>query len=234
VRFRIGSTLKTKLLERSKVADDTLEVSFERPVGFSFKAGQYIQVGLTELLHSDRRGRSRVFSIASSPTDESKLSIAFRETGSGYKRTLDELPIGSPVMIQGPHGFYALPASSSRPIVLVAGGIGITPYLSMLRCALAREGGPDARITLLYANRSKAGAAYLQELENMARRHEHISVRKRFGLIDDAFLRQHVKNVNGHVWHIAGPPAMVDSVRNLLFLQGVDIRRVCYEEFIGY
>lgn len=232
MRLRIGSTFETTLIERRKVAENTLEVSFERPEGFSFRAGQYIQVGLPRLLHRDRKGASRVFSVASSPTTEGRISVAFRETGSGYKRTLGELPVGSPVMLQGPHGFCTLPSRPSRPIVLVAGGIGITPHLSMLRHAA--EGSANAHITLLYANRSEASAAYLRELERLARRHEHISVKRTFGLIDGAFLRQHIKDPNGHIWHIAGPPPMVDSVRNLLFPRGIDLRPVCYEEFIGY
>lgn len=234
MRLRLRRVFKTVLLERRQVADRTLEVSFERPERFTFQAGQYIQLRLSKLLHPDRKGSSRVFSIASSPLDEKKVSIAYRETGSGFKRTLRELAIGSEAMIEGPHGFYTLAGVPSRAVALVAGGIGITPFMSMLRFATESDEEAPARVTLLYANWSPKGAAYLEELEDMERRNARLTLRKKFGIIDADFVRKNVKDVNGCIWHVAGPPIMVDSIRSVLHVLGVDSNSVYFEDFIGY
>jgi ferredoxin-NADP reductase len=223
---------ETTIIDRKQVAANTVEVSFQRPAGFSFRAGQYIQVGVPALLHSDPKGASRVMSIASSPLDEDKISVAFRDTGSGFKRTLKELSLDSPVIIEGQHGYFTVPEHSPRPVVFVAGGIGITPYLSMARYAMTK--GLEFPMTLLYANRNKKRAAYLEELQDLARHHKNFSLKSLFGVIDEQFIRQHVKDAEGCVWHIAGPPAMVWAVRHHLFHMGAPEVNVCFEEFVGY
>lgn len=223
----------TALTGRRQVADDTVEVSFARPEAFTFHAGQYVQVRVPKLLHRDSRGGSRVFSVTSSPLDESTISIAYRETGSGFKRTLAELATGAEVKIEGPHGFATLPRDSGRPVVLVAGGIGITPFMSMLRLCRDDPGATPRRITLLYANRSPRTAAYLDELRDLGRVRTQLTVRTHFGLVDESFLRKDVTQTDA-TWYVAGPPIMVDAVRGTLHVLGVQTDRVHTEEFVGY
>lgn len=220
------------LAERKQVAQNTVEVSFQRPEGFTFEAGQYIQVGLPKLLHRDRKGRSRVFSIASSPQDDTQVSIAYRETGSGFKQTMRDLDIGAEVQIEGPHGFYTLPHDPSRSVNLVAGGIGITPFMSMVRATRSSD-HPSPRMALLYVNWSPKTAAYLDELKDSERGDPRLTVGTHFGVIDEAFIRTHVKNLH-RTWYIAGPPIMGDAVRSALHVLGVDADQVHFEEFIGY
>ncbi len=223
---------QTIITERAQVAEKTLEVSFERPGNFHFKAGQYIQLGVPKLLYPDNKGASRVLSIATSPLDDSNIAVAFRDTGSGFKRTLKEVSMGSQITIEGPHGFFTLPENPHRPIVFIAGGIGITPYLSMVRFAVdSKYGFP---VTLLYSNRSKESAPYLKELQNISSGSEFFTLKSRFGKIDERFIRENVNNIIDSVWYVSGPPAMVDFVRNTLFLLGVDGGKVFFEEFAGY
>lgn len=223
---------QTTIIGCRKIAENTIEASFKRPKNFSFKAGQYMQLGVLKLLYSDIKGESRLFSIASSPLDREKISVAFRDTGSGFKRTIKELPENALVNIEGPHGFFTLPQKSTEPLVFIAGGIGITPYLSMIR--LADEKHSAIPMILLCANRNKESAAYLEELQMIANRNKFFNLKNKFGLIDEPFIRQNVKNMRNCKWHIAGPPAMVDYVRNILVLLGIDIGLIYYEEFIGY
>ena len=222
----------TTVTGRKQVAEDTVEVSFKRPEDFSFKAGQYIQVCVPELLYPDAKGGSRVFSISSSPLDKNKISIVFRDTGSGFKRTLVELPADTRVKIEGPHGFLTLPENPLLPLVFVAGGIGVAPYLSMIRFAAASSYGFP--MMLLYANHNKERAAYLNELQRLASQSKCFSLRSKFGRIDDQFILHNVKDVRQCTWYLAGPPAMVDYTRNLLSLLGADNGQVHYEEFTGY
>lgn len=232
-RLRRRRVFTTALRERRPVAEETLEVSFERPAGFTFEAGQYVQVRLPKLLCRDPKGPSRVFSITSSPLDDERVSIAYRDTGSGFKQTLRELPIGEKVMIEGPHGFNTLPRDASRPVVFVAGGIGITPFLSMLRFADQTDRAVP-RVTLLYANRNRKSAAYLEEVDELARRSARLTLRNHFGIVDEATIRRSVGDLAAPRWHIAGPPAMVDAVRGTLHSMGVDPPDVHFEEFVGY
>lgn len=223
---------ETTLISKKRVAKDTIEVSFARPDGFEFRAGQYIQLGVSHLLYPDPAGRSRVMSIASSPHSQDEICIAFRDTGSGYKETLKHLRIGASAIIEGPYGFFTLSDRPAYPMVFIAGGIGVTPYLSILQYAAAVK--LNVPITLLYANSSDEHAAYLKELLELARHNRVLNIKHTFSRIDEQFLMQNVSDPYDSIWYVSGPPAMVASMRNLLFRLGVDEDRICFEEFTGY
>ena len=228
----MGRIHTATVLARTRIAEDALEVSFSRPPSFSFAAGQYIQVRLPGLVHADPRGDSRVFSIASSPNDRERISIAFRRSASGFKRSLEQLPLGGGVLLEGAHGFFALRRAPRRPLVLVAGGIGITPHLSMIR--FASEERFDVPVALLYLNRSERSAVYLDELTALAHRSGSFSMRSTFTAVDAQDIRRTADEFPAAVWHLAGPAGLVDRVRSLLLLCGVDELSVCTEEFVGY
>jgi ferredoxin-NADP reductase len=219
---------------RTKIAENTWEVSFKYPLNFSFQAGQYIQVEVPQLLYPDSKGSSRLFSIASSPIDQKKVSIAFRDTGSGFKRSLKELPLGSPINIEGPHGFITLPQNSIYPLVLIAGGIGITPYMSMIRYYSERSF--TFPITLLYANRNKESAAYLSELQDLANRNKNFILKPKFGRIDEQFILQNTKKtgIEKYLWYVVGPPLMVEDIKNRLIIMGINPLRILEESYTGY
>jgi ferredoxin-NADP reductase len=147
-----------------EVAKDTYEVMFARPEGFVFRSGQYTQVKIPRLTHHDPKGSSRQFSIASSPQNSSEISVAFRNSFSGFKRTLLELPVGSPVILEQGAGIFVIPLLPTAPLVFVAGGIGITPFLSYIR-TLSPETRLSALILLLYYNTEKKTAAFLDEIK---------------------------------------------------------------------
>jgi len=227
--------LKTNssILERREVAEKTQELSFKRPADYKFETGQYAQVIIPELLHPDQRGASRLFSIASSPTNKERITIAFRDSGSGYKRTLIEAPIGWRVIVNGPFGKdFALPKDAGQPVVFIAGGIGITPFLAMSHFAAEKK--LSLPILLLYANRDKKSAAYLKELDEIAKLNPNFTLKNKFSLIDKSFIEQSVKDVLNALWYIAGPPAMVEESKSILFKLGVDKERIHTERFSGY
>lgn len=87
--------MRLTIIEKKELIEGVWEVSFDRRnKNFSFIAGQYIRLVLTKLDYEDSLGLARLFSIASSPNDKEKISIIFRVSGSGFKKTLLHTPIG--------------------------------------------------------------------------------------------------------------------------------------------
>lgn len=223
---------ETQIVNRKEVAQDTLEVSFVRPAGFDFKAGQYVQIELPIVLRKDAGGTSRVFSIVSSPDDRKKLTVAFRTSDRGFKRAIALAAIGTVVRVQGPYGFFTLDREMETPLVLIAGGIGITPCLSMIRFAYAEK--MSTPITLVYANRDRKRAAYLSELEKLEKGLKFFTLRAMFKPIDQTILHEIVVHHPCASWLIAGPPTFVEMVRNGLQIEGVNEHTIFFEEFQGY
>src|SRR3989338_7946385 len=98
------------IIYREKVAEDTFEIRFglKEDEIFDFRAGQHIDVAIDKLLHGDSRGSVRTFSLLSSPQNKEFIAIAFRDSGSGFKKTLLEMDLETPVAIEGPFGNFTL------------------------------------------------------------------------------------------------------------------------------
>ena len=137
---------------------------FEKPNGFVYKAGQYIDLSLTGSQHESANGLTHTFSIASSPFDKN-LMVTTRMRNTVFKQALSILPIGSPARIEGPMGSFSLHKSTATPAVFLAGGIGIAPFLSMLSYATGE--GLRHSIVLFYANRYLKDAAFMDSLWNL-------------------------------------------------------------------
>ncbi len=224
--------MKLPIVKQKLVAKGTVEVSFGLKEKFEFLAGQYVRISVPKLLYEDSKGTYRLFSIVSSPNDKKKLSIAFRDSGSGFKKTLMELRIGSLVNVEGPFGHFTLPKDTSDPLVFIAGGIGITPFISMIR--FINENKLSYKVTLLYSNKSPETAAYLKELTRMSNKNKNFSVINKFGRIDSEFITENVSDLKKPKWYIVGPPNMVSDMRNLLIGLGVEESNIYFEEFTGY
>ncbi len=236
----------TSLIDRFPVADGTMAFAFERPAGFDFVAGQYLTLTLPDPPYEDEKGNGRTFSIASPPEDASRLLIATRMTGSALKRSLAEVPIGAPVVVFGPAGDFTLGPDPAIPTVFIAGGIGITPFRSMLLDAEARR--LPHRITLIYSNRTPEGAAFHAEFVRLAERQASFryvptmtqadqSAQPWTGerrQVDVAFLRAYVGEFATPAIYLAGPPGLVAAVTQTVLDAGAAPSHVRVEEFAGY
>jgi ferredoxin-NADP reductase len=131
-----------------EVAEGTMAFQFEKPSGWTFKAGQYLDMTLLDPQESDAEGNVRSFSIASAPHEET-LMVATRMRGTAFKRVLKTTPIETPVRIEGPSRDLILQNDSTRAAVFLAGGIGITPFRSIVYWA-AKEKLPPACFSLLF------------------------------------------------------------------------------------
>ncbi len=217
---------------KRQVADNAFEVRLSPSGAFDFKAGQHIEVYLENMAHTDPRGSMRIFSIVSTPHKRNdEIAIAFRG-GSGFKRSLLDLPIGSKVAISAPLGHFTLPAKPSSNLICIAGGIGITPFLSMLR--FVTEQNLTHTILLLYANRDHKSAAYLHELEELEKKNERLTVKKIIGRIGSDDLISAMQAMDTVLWYLAGPPAMTHDVQHILTVLGVNPGSIISESFFCY
>jgi ferredoxin-NADP reductase len=239
------SAYQTTLLGRKEVAQGTMVFQFEKPNDFVFKAGQYIDLTISDYPHRPATGLTHTFSIASSPFDE-KLLITTRIRNTVLKQALSMLPIGSAARIEGPMGSFTLHKNTARPAVFFAGGIGIAPFLSMLSYATGQK--LRHSIFLFYVNRYLKDAAFMDSLRNL----ECANPRFRFvptltrvtnnngdwrgktGHISSEMIVTRVGRVAGPIHYIAGPPTMVAATRRTLSEVGVDEDDVRTEEFAGY
>ncbi len=239
---RFASTLKA----RFEVAERTMAFVFDRPGGLDFTAGQYAQLVLPDPPYTDAGGNRRTFSIASGVHDTAALQFATRMTGSAMKRSLAEVALGTPVEILGPGGSFTLHEDASAPAVFIAGGIGITPFRSILLDAVRRR--LPHRITLIYSNRNPEGAAFHEELARLAAACPSIAYIPTMTQADTSrrawsgerryvnadFLRDHVGDLTTPIFYLAGPPGLVEGLTKVVVEAGADPSHVRVEEFVGY
>lgn len=245
-------TFMSRLTERHEVAENTMAFQFEKPAGWTFKPGQFLDITLINPPQTDGEGNTRGFSISSAP-QESTIMVTTRLRDSAFKRVLKELPLQSEVKIEGPFGNLILHNNAARPAVLLAGGIGITPFRSIVVNA-AKERLPH-RIFLFYSNRRPEDAAFLEELQALETQNANYKLiatmteiekstrpwKGEVGMIDYKMLDRHLKVAAspqwysaGPIYYIAGPPQMVRDLQTMLTNAGVDSDDIRIEEFSGY
>jgi len=235
----------TALTARKEVAERTMAFQFEKPSGWTFKAGQFIDITLTDPPETDAEGNTRGFSIASAP-QEDFLMVATRMRDTAFKRSMKTVPLGTKVRVEGPFGNLVLHNNTSRAAVMLAGGIGITPFRSILVRAAKEK--LAHRIFLFFSNRRPEDAPFLDELQALQKENpnfrliatmtqvekSHQPWQGEMGLIHQEMLSKYLKDVENAIYYIAGPAAMVNGLHAVLNSTGVDDDDIRIEEFAGY
>jgi ferredoxin-NADP reductase/Na+-transporting NADH:ubiquinone oxidoreductase subunit NqrB len=235
-------TVRLRLRDASMITPTVRQLTFEatRPVRFS--AGQYVELEVPHA-HPDARGTRREFSIVSAPSDAPTVRIAYRvkegANESSYKRALGRAEPGVDYAATGVWGDFLLPRDPSVPVLLVAAGIGITPFVSQLREVAAR--GEDRDVVLVYVAGSAAEIAFRDELA--ATGAEVIVVsrddpsplppRWRWGRgvrLDADGLQHEVPDLTARHAYISGPPALVADLAPAL----EKARSLTTDAFAGY
>jgi ferredoxin-NADP reductase len=236
--------MKAALKEKTQVAKGTLLVTFDL-LGeeVDFRPGQYFFVTLLDPPYEDEKGPRRHITVVTSPNDKGVLGLCTRLRDSAFKKSLQELPIGAEVEVEPPKGKFVLPEDPSRPLVFVAGGIGITVFWSMLQ--YIQEESLPYRVTLIYSNRNQAETAFLDELQRLEQQNAEFRLiltmtedpewggetRK----IDAQFFRDHLgPDLNTYTYMVAGPPPMVQAMQAALAEAGVNEGHVIAEKYSGY
>ncbi len=241
-----GTTnLATQLIDRKQGAEGTMEFHFVKPPGFRFRPGQNLDMKLLDPPETDEEGNERTFSIVSAPYED-RLTVATRMRDTAFKRSLRSIPLQTSVEIDGPHGNFYLHSDRSRPAFFIAGGIGITPFLSILRQAAHDRLQQD--IVLLFSNHRPEDAPFLQELEQLARQNKRFRMTATMtdmnksgqpwngptGLVDREKIHTEMHNLDRPVFYLAGPPGLISAVLPVITELGVSEDDIKFEEFVGY
>ena len=207
-----------------------------RPEGFAFEPGQFVTVRI----RVDGKEYARCYSISSAPETRGYLEISVKRHGLVSNALHAAARPGGTLGIKAPLGAFRYPSGDDRPIVLLAGGVGITPLVSMMRHAVSTE--PTRPVTLLYSAHTEDDFAFKDEIIAAARRHPQLRVCLATskgstqpyiypGRIDEALLRATVPDLADRVALVCGPTTMIDAVKVLLTKLGVPEGQIRSELF---
>ena len=232
------------LKKRSRLSPDIFDFVFTPSQRLAFLPGQYLEATLAHQ-NPDSRGVRRYFTVASSPTEDTiHLGVRFYERGSSFKRALRAMTnrtrlIGGPIA-----GDFVLPRDRTRKLVFIAGGVGVTPYRSMLKYLL--DTGERRDIVVFFATRTAADIVYQDVLTEAQRR---LGIKMIYTLTDTAAIPNNWPGGKGRIseqmiveaapdyrertFYISGPPAMVNATERVLKNLGIGKSQIKRDDFPG-
>jgi len=233
------------LVRKVKITPDSLDFVFVPERRFAYQPGQYMEFTLP---HNsvDSRGQRRYFTLASSPTEENvRIGVKFYRDGSSFKEAMLGMDRNTPIVASSLGGDFVLPEDRTRKIVLIAGGIGVTPYRSMIKYLLDKD--ERRQVTLLYAAGTAEDIAYTEVFEEARKRlgiksvyvlsrakssPKHADFRS--GYITADLVKAEVPDYHDRLFYISGPHAMVVNVEDALRALGVHQNNIKTDFFSGY
>lgn len=238
--------LALKLLAKEKLeGTDIMTFKLERGK-LNYSAGQFGYFKL-DGVSSDPKGPVRHFSFASSPTEYDYFLVSTRIRDTPYKKKLASLEINTEIQTWGPQGEFVLHGDHSKPAVFLSGGIGVTPFRSMIKYATDKQ--LPIKIFVFDSNRNEQNILYKNEFDQWAAKNKNLKIiytvtddivsgwTGEKGRIDKAMINRHVEENDLHhsIFYICGPPAMLKAMQEILQkdLQ-IPKERIKVEEFTGY
>lgn len=241
-RVRVFPVLSQKL----NIAANSIDFVFTTDKKVSYRPGQYMEWTLPHT-DIDDRGNRRYFTLASSPTEPTlRLGIKFYEPSSSYKKAMLAMNKQTPIVAAQVAGDFVLPRNKKQKLVFIAGGIGVTPFRSMVKYLIDRNEQRDIKI--LYAANSAEDVAY-GDIFEQARRQLGIAttyvlaksqqdknplLNTWLGYIDAAAIQATVPDYHSRVFYISGSHQMVVTIRNTLISLGVPRHHIKTDYFPGY
>ncbi|MEI2268643.1 FAD-binding oxidoreductase [Microbacterium sp. No. 7] len=219
--FAMRTAVRLTIVERTAVTPSVREYSFrtERPVRFA--PGQYLELEVPHA-RADSRGTRREFSILSSPAELPLVKIAMREgSQSSYKKAIATVEPGDELAITGIWGDFVLPRRTDAPVLMVAAGIGVTPFVSQLRHIRLTQESRD--VVFVYVASASEELAFREDLEAagipviVITRDEpaHLPVGWTWGggaRLDAESLLRLVPDIAGRHAYVSGPPALIATL----------------------
>ena len=211
---------------------------FPRPVGLEYKAGQFFFITIKQL----GKELNKHFSFSSSPTEKEHIEFTKKFTDSEFSAALKTLKHGDWARIDAPYGKFTFEGEHPK-IGLLAGGIGITPLISITKyCTDMRL---KTKVTLLYGCRTESDIAFRQELEIMQQQNSNMRVvfivneatngwKGATGIINADMVKREIPDYKETMFYTCGPPAMVDVMEKLVESLGLPKTQLNREYFSGY
>lgn len=239
--------MKAKLIDKKIEAKGTKSFFFEPPKFIDYLPGQFLYYTLPKLAFPDARGATRQFTLSSSPTEGILLRLTTRiREESGFKKSLDALQIGTVVEIEGPNGTFLLDANEKGPHVFIAGGIGVTPFRSMIKYIIDKNLPFDMH--LIYSNSIPEEIAFRAEFENYADLIHNFKLTQTItkpqeskapwrggtGRIDSNLITRSVSEMKNPTFWVCGPPTMVSAMEITLKELKIPPSKIKAEKFTGY
>lgn len=195
----------------------------------TFKPGMYAHVVIPTV--PEEEGKPvRYFSIASAPTEDYLRFTTRVRDGSVHKQKLAELKPDDKCAIYKVKGEFLLPSNKERPVVLIAGGIGITPFRSMLINMDAKE--ETRNITLVHV--SDKDYVFQRDLSEIPVPQHRITRDGVESIIEELVEEAEDRGEENVMWYISGPPAFVDFVKEVLLEHDIEEKNIKQDEFDGY
>ena len=224
----------------------------DKTTPFNYTAGQFAFFDIGGV-YNDPKGPIRHFTISSSPT-ENFIMLSTRIRDSPYKKRLSTLEEGSRVKVRGPEGQFVLHEDYSKPAVFLSGGIGVTPFRSMIKYATDKQ--LPLRIVMFDSNRNRDNILFKQEFDDCANINKNLKIiytisdggqqqssstandwKGEYGRIDKAMILKYldINMLNNSIFYICGPPSMLKAMQALLQDElEIPKERIKVEEFTGY
>jgi glycine betaine catabolism B len=238
------SRLVLQLKEKRQIAPNAWDFIFATSHKLAFAPGQFMEWTLGHE-DSDSRGNRRYFTLASAPTESNvRLGVRFNDPSSSYKQALLELNQDDSIIAGQLAGDFTLPKNPNQPLIFIAGGIGITPYRSMIKYLL--DNHQKRPITLFYGAATVRDFVY-QDVFSQAERELGIRtiriVEKTDGMplgwmgltgrVQPEMIRKYAPNYRDAIFYISGPNVMVDAVKHMLRKMGIADSQIKTDFFAG-
>lgn len=233
-----------KILKSKEIARGTNVFHLSKPEGFNYEPGQTIDLTLINPPEMDAEGPVRTFSLVSAP-HEPELMFATRMRDSAFKRALKSAPPGMELAWDGPYGSFILHKNPAKPAIFLAGGIGITPFVSMTKHA-AHAKLPH-RIYLFHSNHTPEDSPFLTDLTEFAKQNPNVHYIPTMTDIDESsewkgargilswdLISKNAPHAETPIYYLAGPAGFVTAMRDMLKSNGADEDSLRFEEFPGY
>lgn len=222
------------LKEKKQLTHDVISFLFEPTRKFQFKAGQFLEWTLSHP-KPDSRGVRRFFTIASSPTEEFViLASKFYDKPSTFKQTLHKMESGDEIVISGLGGEFILPVDTNKKLVFIAGGIGITPFRSMVKYMVDTKEQRD--VILLFSNKTPEDIVFKEIFNDATKlgvKTVYVNTDKD-GFIDEKLIEKEVDDWKDRTFYISGPEPMVEAFEKMIAGMGVPKVQIKRDYFPGY
>lgn len=229
------------LAKKEKIVSNAWAFTFERPEHFDFLPGQYIRIFdpvVGETVFRD-------FTIASSPLQKESLLVIIKEGASEYKNHLFSVELGEGLVVDAPLGRFYLDDEETTPLVFIAGGVGITPFYSMIQFAKEKL---DIPMTLIASFSKREDVLFYDELKETEMNFKNLRIAYTLsqaekpslswdfytGRISERLIREYVADVSIPTFLISGSPSFVIDMEELLTSVGISSRQIRIEVFLGF